>query len=58
MVHEGPPALQQSPAPLAPLPLLCYSHLLRTNDWMETHAFSEVVKVQTFCQTLVAEARL
>ena len=25
------------------------AHLLRTNDWMETHAFPEGVKVQCFC---------
>ena len=25
------------------------SHLLRTNDWMDTHAFPEGVKVQRFC---------
>ena len=24
-------------------------HLLRTNDWMDTHAFPEDVKVQRFC---------
>ena len=29
------------------------THLLRTNDWMETHALPEVVKVQRFCLTLV-----
>ena len=34
------------------------AHLLRTNDWMETHAFPEVVKVQRFCLTLVGEVRL
>ena len=33
-------------------------HLLRTNDWMDTHAFPEGVKVQHFCLTLVGEARL
>ena len=30
-------------------------HLLRTNDWMETHNFTEV---QRFCLTLTGEARL
>ena len=25
------------------------AHLLRTNDWMDTHAFPEGVKVQRFC---------
>ena len=34
------------------------AHLLRTNDWMDTHAFSEGVKVQGFCLTLVGETRL
>ena len=34
------------------------SRLLRTNDWMETHAFPEAIKVQRFCLTLVSEARL
>ena len=28
-------------------------HLLRTNDWMNTHVFHEAVKVQRFCLTLV-----
>ena len=32
-------------------------HLLRTNDWMNTHDFPEAVKVQRFCLTLVGEAR-
>ena len=34
------------------------AHLLRMNDWMDTHAFPEGVKVQRFCLTLVGEARL
>ena len=34
------------------------AHLLWTNDWMDTHAFPEDVKVQKFCLTLVGEARL
>ena len=34
------------------------THLVRTNDWMDTHAFPEGVKVQRFCLTLVGEARL
>ena len=33
-------------------------HLLRTNDWMETHNFPEAVKVQRFCLTLIGEVRL
>ena len=32
-------------------------HLLRTNDWMTMHDFPEGVKVQSFCLTLVGEAR-
>ena len=32
-------------------------HLLHTNDWMTTHDFPEVVKVQRFCLTLVGETR-
>ena len=34
------------------------AHLLRLNDWMDTHAFQEGVKVQMFCIILVVEARL
>ena len=34
------------------------AHLLRTNDWMDTHAFPDCVKVLRFCLTLVGEARL
>ena len=33
-------------------------HLLRTNDWMDTHGFQDNVKVQRFCLTLTGEARL
>ena len=33
-------------------------HLLKTDDWMDTCAFQEGVKVQCFCLTLVGEARL
>ena len=33
-------------------------HLLRTNDWMETHNFPEDQKVRRFCLTLMGEARL
>ena len=33
------------------------AHLLRTNDWMDTHAFPKGVKIQ-HCLTLVGEARL
>ena len=34
------------------------AHLLRTNDWMDTHAFPEGVKVQRICLTLAGETRL
>ena len=34
------------------------AHLLHTNDWMVTHNFSQDVKVQRFCLTLIGEARL
>ena len=34
------------------------AHLIRMNDWMDTHAFQEGVKVQHFCLTLVGEGRL
>ena len=34
------------------------AHLLRTNNWMNTHDFPDGVKVQRFCLTLMAEARL
>ena len=32
------------------------THLLRTNNWMDTHTFPEGVKVQRFWLTLVGEA--
>ena len=34
------------------------AHLLRINDWMDTHEFPDHVKVQRFCLTLIGEARL
>ena len=34
------------------------AHLLRMNDWMDTHGFQDHVKVQRFCLTLVGEAML
>ena len=34
------------------------AHLLRTNDWMETHNFSNDQKVRRFCLTLMGKARL
>ena len=33
-------------------------HLLRTNDWMDTHNFPDDQKVRRFCLTLMDEARL
>ena len=33
------------------------AHLLRTNDWMDTNAFPEGVKIQRSCLTLAGEAR-
>ena len=34
------------------------AHLLKTNDWMETHNFPEDTKVRRFCLNLTGEARL
>ena len=34
------------------------AHLLRTNNWMDTHRFWDNDKVQRFCLTLTREARL
>ena len=34
------------------------AHLLNTNDWMDTNAFPEGVKVQRICLTLVGKAKL
>ena len=34
------------------------AHLLRTNDWVDTHRFQEDDKVQRFCLTLTGEVRL
>ena len=33
-------------------------HLLRTNNWMDTHGFQDHIEVQRFCLTSVGEARL
>ena len=33
-------------------------HLLKTNDWTETHNFPDDTKVSRFCLTLIGEARL
>ena len=34
------------------------AHLLRMNDWMDTHKFPDDVKVQRFCLILIGKARL
>ena len=34
------------------------AHLLHTKDWMNTHHFNEVIRVQRFCLTLLDETRL
>ena len=34
------------------------AHLVRTNEWMETHDFPDDTKVRRFCLTLMGEARL
>ena len=34
------------------------AHLLKTNEWMETHNFPEVAKVQRLCLILTGEVRL
>ena len=34
------------------------AHILRTNDWMETHNFPNDQKVRRFCLTLTGKARL
>ena len=34
------------------------AHLLKTNDWMETHDFPQDTKVRRFSLTLTGEARL
>ena len=34
------------------------AHLLRTNDWMDTHNFPNDQKVRRFCLTLTSKARL
>ena len=33
-------------------------HLLKTNDWMETHNFREDTMVRRFCLTFTGEGRL
>ena len=34
------------------------AHLLHSNDWMNAHHFTDDVKVQRFCLTLLGKARL
>ena len=34
------------------------AHLLRTNDWMDTHNFLHDQKVRRFCLTLTGEVKL
>ena len=34
------------------------AHIRRTNDWMDTYAFPEGIKVHRFCLTLVGGASL
>ena len=34
------------------------AHLLRINDWIDTHNFSDDKKVRRFCLPLTGEARL
>ena len=34
------------------------AHLLRTNDWVDKHAFPESVKAQHFCLKLITDARM
>ena len=70
----NPPNPMQPQVPPVQVPQLCWSyfkpvfsgkpdedtiaHLLRTNDWVETHNFPDEIKVQRFCLTLTGEARL
>ena len=72
--NQPPNQVQNLPAAMAPLQQLNWSyfkpefsgkpdedaeeHLLRTNDWMETHNFPDDQKVRRFCLTLMGEARL
>ena len=34
------------------------AHLLRTNGWMNTHAYVEIIKVQFLCHKLIGKAWL
>ena len=71
---QVPQALQVLQEPTPYMPLLNWSHfkpkfsskpdedakahLLRTNDWKDTHRFQDNVKVQRFCLTLTGGTRL
>ena len=72
--NQPPNQVQNLPAAMAHLQQLNWSyfkpefsgkpeedaeeHLLRTNNWMETHNFPDDQKVRRFCLTLTGEARL
>ena len=71
---QAPPVLEAPHLPAPHMPLLNWSHfkpkysrkpnedaeahLLRKNDWMDTHRFQDNVKVQRFCLTLTGKAKL
>ena len=71
---HAPQALQAPQQPVLHMPPLNWSHfkpkfsrkpdedteahLLRTNDWIDTHRFQDHDKVQRFCLTLRGETRL
>ena len=71
---NNPPNPLQPQAPPVQVPQLSWSyfkpefsgkpeedvvaHLLRTNDWIETHNFPDDTKVRRFCLTLTGEVRL
>ena len=56
--HPAPQAPQQPIQQAQQISHLNWLHLLRTNDWMNTHQFQEGVKIQRFCLTLIGETRL
>ena len=74
LAPQVPPALEALHLPAPHVPLLNWSHfkpeysgkpdedieahLLRTNDWMDTHGFQDNVKVQRFCLTPTGQPRL
>ena len=71
---EVSPLLEAPHPPTSHVPLLNWSrfkpkysrkpdkdaeaHLLRTNDWIDTHGFQDHIKVQRFCLTLTDKARV